>query len=166
MKVSKSNIKTHFFVLSLFVSLTSFGQQFLWTTNKNGLFQNSEMKVISKDEVLDKLKSYYNTYDVYFDGTGFTKVGFFKNYETSNSYNTVDKTKWELFKKSIFEINELTITCIKSNEGTGSNVMILIINKNNFDSIIFSNSYEIGYIPTFKSDLSKFERFFNALIEN
>jgi len=51
-------MKKYSLFILLFISLNFFGQQFLWTTNKNGLFPNSEMKVISKDEVLDKLKFY------------------------------------------------------------------------------------------------------------
>ncbi|MEY3565147.1 MAG: hypothetical protein RJA23_1317, partial [Bacteroidota bacterium] len=74
------------------------------------------MKVISNDEVLDKLKFYYETYDSYYDGTGFTKEGFFEMFETSNSFKTTNKNSWELFKKSITEINDLTISCIKYNE--------------------------------------------------
>jgi len=161
-------MKKYTLFILLFVSLNSFGQQFLWTTNKNGLFPNSEMKVISKDEVLDKLKFYYENYSVYYDGTGFTKEGFFEKFQTSNSYRTTNKNTWEQFKKSVSEINELTITCIKVNEGTGSSVLILIVNKNNFDSIIFSNTIEEGHIPTMGLILGfpKFEKFYKSLIEN
>jgi hypothetical protein len=160
-------MKTFFFTLSLFLSLSSFGQQFLWTTNENGLFPKSEMKVISKEDVLEKLKTYFENYDGYYDGTGFTKEGFFKKFESSNSYKVSNKTNWEEFKKSVSNIKDLTITCIKSNEGNGSNVMILIINKNNFDTIIFSNSIEDGFISTggYMTFFPKFEKFYNSLID-
>jgi hypothetical protein len=161
-------MKKYSLFILLFISVNSFGQQFLWTTNKNGLFPNSEMKVISKDEVLDKLKIYYENYSVYYDGTGFTKEGFFEKFQTSNSYRTTNKNTWEQFKKSVSEINELTITCIKVNEGTGSSVLILIVNQNNFDSIIFSNTIEEGYITTLGLSIGfpKFEKFYKTLIEN
>jgi hypothetical protein len=42
-------------IILIFVSAKSFGQQFQWTTNKSGLFQNSAIKVIPKEKVLDKL---------------------------------------------------------------------------------------------------------------
>jgi len=143
-------MKTYLSILFLFFSLNSFGQQFLWTTNKNGLFPNSDMKVISNDEVVDKLKFYYETYDSYYDGTGFTKEGFFKMFETSNSFKTTNKNSWELFKKSITEIN-------------------LIVNKDNFDQIMFvNNPTEEGYILTLGLIVGfpKFEKFYNSLIEN
>jgi hypothetical protein len=161
-------MKRYFLFILIFVSVNSFGQQFLWTTNKNGLFPNSEMKIISKDEVLNKLKFYYETYRVYYDGTGFTKEGFFEKFETSNTYRTTNKNNWEQFKKSVSDVNELTILCIKFNEGTGSSVMILIVNQNNFDSIIFSNTIEEGYINTLGLSLGfpKFEKFYRSLIEN
>jgi hypothetical protein len=162
-------MKTYLSILFLFFSLNSFGQQFLWTTNKNGLFPNSDMKVISNDEVVDKLKFYYETYDSYYDGTGFTKEGFFKMFETSNSFKTTNKNNWELFKKSITEINDLTISCIKYNEGKGSIIAILIVNKDNFDQIMFvNNPTEKGYILTLGLIVGfpKFEKFYNSLIEN
>jgi hypothetical protein len=164
----KYDMKKYYLFILLFVSVNSFGQQFLWTTNKNGLFPNSDIKVISKDEVLSKLKFYYETYDVYYDGTGFTKEGFFEKFESSNSFRTTNKNNWEQFKKSVSETNELTISCIKSNEGTGSSIMILIVNKNNFDSIIFSNTHEEGYINTLGPiyGFPKFEKFYKSLIEN
>jgi hypothetical protein len=93
-------MKTYLSILFLFFSLNSFGQQFLWTTNKNGLFPNSDMKVISNDEVLDKLKIYHDSYDYYYDGTGFTKEGFFRMFESSNTYKSTEKTNWELFQKT------------------------------------------------------------------
>lgn len=161
-------MKKYLLLFLLFISSSSFGQQYLWTTNKSGLFPNSEMKVISKDEVLDKLKFYYENYKLYFDGTGFTKEGFFEKFETSNSYKLADKSNWEQFKKSVSEIKELTITCLKSNEGTGSNITIIIVNKNNFDTIIFSNKIDNGFIPTMGLDFGfpKFEKFYKSLIEN
>ena len=118
------------------ISFISFGQQFLWTTNQNGLFPNSEMKVISKEEVLNKLLDYFEVYEWYYDGSGFTKDGFFRMVQNSNSYQEdTDKMDWEKFKKGISEIQDLTITCMKSNEGSGSNIPFL-----NFSQSILSVS--------------------------
>ena len=149
------------------ISFISLGQQFLWTTNQNGLFPNSEMKVISKEDVLDKLLDYYEMYNFYYDGSGFTKDGFFRMVQNSNSYQDINKMNWEKFKKGISEIQDLTITCMKSNEGSGgSDITILILSKNNFDMIRFSNQYESdgGVIYTLEKD--KFIKFYKSLIEN
>jgi len=44
----------------------------------------------------------------------------------------------------------------------------LIVNKNNFDSIVFSNTTEEGFIPTMGLVLGfpKFEKFYRSLIED
>ena len=147
------------------ISFISFGQQFLWTTNQNGLFPNSEMKVISKEEVLNKLLDYFEVYEWYYDGSGFTKDGFFRMVQNSNSYQEdTDKMDWEKFKKGISEIQDLTITCMKSNEGSGSNITILILSKNNFDMIRFSNQYESGGGGILTIEKDKFIKFYKSLI--
>ena len=158
-------MKIHLSILFIFFSLNSFGQQFLWTTNKNGLFPNSEMKIITNSEVLDKLKIYHDSYDYYYDGTGFTKEGFFRMFESSNTYKSTEKTNWELFQKGVSEINDLTISCIKFNEGNGSSIGILIVNKDNFDLLIFSNNSEEGMISTLYG-FPKFEKFYKSIIED
>lgn len=152
-----------------FVSLSSFGQQFLWTTNKSGLFPNSEMKVISKEDVLKKLLSYYETYNYYYDLTGYTKNGFFREIENSSWFNENDNNNWGEFKRSISEINDLTITGIKHNTGDGSIVTILIMNKDNFELINFSNQMTKGFISSWNGRISddkkRFINFYNILLD-
>jgi len=167
-------MKKYTLFILLFVSLNSFGQQYLWTTNKNGLYPNSEMKVISKEDVLKKLLGYFETYEYYYDFTGFTKDGFFKEFEGSSTYKTsseVDKNKWVSFKKSVREIKETTIICIKSNDGNGSSISILVVNKNNFDSFRFSNrGLLLGSISTHngrdEDEKNRFIKFYRSLIED
>jgi len=163
-------MKKYTLFILLFVSLNSFGQQFLWTTNKNGLYPNSEMKVISKEDVLKKLLGYYETYRYYYDFTGYTRNGFFREVESSSWFNEYDNKNWGEFKKSVSEINELTITGIKYNSGDGSNITILIINKDNFELINFSNEIKMGGISTyngkFLDDKNRFIKFYRSLIED
>jgi len=167
-------MKKYTLFILLFVSLNSFGQQYLWTTNPNGLFPNSDMKVIPKNQVLEKLETYFQTYDYYYDFTGFTKDGFFKEFEGSSTYKTssvVNKNKWVLFKKSVREIKETTIICIKSNDGNGSSISILVVNKNNFDSFRFSNRGMLfGSISTYngrnEDEKNRFIKFYRSLIED
>ena len=143
-----------------------FGQQFLWTTNKNNIFTNSEIKVIPKEDVINKLLEYYENYECYFDFTGFSKQGFLKKYINSIVGN--DNKKIELLKNSIYKIKDLNITSIKGNLGNGSLIMILIVSKNNFDMIVFSNEPDKGFIITDDSEegKNKFVKFYNSLIEN
>lgn len=165
-------MRVYFFILLFLISLGSFGQQFLWTTNPNGLFPNSDMKVISNDQVLEKLETYFQTYDYYYDETGYTKDGFFKKFEGSSTYKTssvVNKNRWGSFKKNVLEIKETTIVCMKSNDGDGSSISILVVNKNNFDSFHFSNRGTFGSISTYngkiEDDKNRFIKFYKSLIE-
>jgi hypothetical protein len=156
----------------IFISLNSFGQQIQWTTNENGLFQNSEIKVIPKDKVLDKLLEYHETYMYYYDNTGYTKSGFFHQFENSNFYTLTVNKNWEEFRKSISNINDLTITCIKNNSGKGPFILILIVNKDNIDVISFSDGILLsGGNPTSTFNgkepekKMRFIKFYNSLIE-
>jgi hypothetical protein len=163
-------MKKLIFLLLVFVSLNSFGQQFQWTTNKSGLFLNSEIKVVSQDKVLDKLLEYFESYKYYYDGTGYTKSGFFREFSDSNPYVGTDNKNWEEFKKSMNEINDLTITCLKNNFGGGSNMWVLIVNKERLDVISFSNEIERrGGISTYNGRVSdsktRFIKFYNSLFE-
>lgn len=162
-------MKKFFLIFLVFVSLNSYGQQILWTTNNNGLFQNSEIKVVPMDKVLNKVLEYYENYENYFDGTGYTKEGFFREFEGNHTNLESDYNKWEIFKKSINGINELTITCVKSNSGRGSNILILIVKKDNIDFITFANSYSPGIIYTYNGKIddkkTRFVKFYKSLIE-
>lgn len=160
--MKKILITTIFYFVLGFYGSSVMGQQFLWTTNPKGLFTNSPMKVISKDEVKNKLLDYYESYKFYYDYTGFTKEGFFDKFKEYIVGN--DNSKWEVFKKSFSQTDELTISSIKGNLGNGSVIMILIVSKNNFDMIVFSNEIDKGYISTFKWEIDKFIKFYKSLI--
>ena len=149
----------------IFISFSSYGQQFLWTTNSNGLFPNSSFKIIPKEQVLDKILEYYEAYMFYYDLTGYTKDEFFNTQGKSFSANA----DWQKVKKSVYEIRELTITSIKSNSGTGSSILILISNKDNFEAIRFSNEVGRGAESTLngqsENNKKRFIKFYQSLIE-
>lgn len=157
---------TFFCFLFIVKSIPAISQQFLWTTNNNGLFANTKIKVISKEEVFDKVLSYYEIYNAYYDVSGFNKNVFLNKIE--NSLKLKNKSKWVDFKKSISNLKETNIACVKSNDGNSSMVMVLIFNKNNFDAIIFSNELKAGYISTYNSMIedakNRFVKFFESLI--
>jgi hypothetical protein len=151
------------FILEL-LSFPVIGQQYLWTTNSKSLLSSSEMKVISKEEALNKILDYYGTYDYYYDYTGFSKVDFFHLFK---QYNTgKDKKQWENIKRYFTITNELTITSVKGNTGNGSSILILIVKKNTVDMIAFSNQIASGAINTIRNEEAKFENFYKSLIEN
>jgi len=149
----------------IFISFSSYGQQFLWTTNSTGLFPNSNIKVIPKVQALDKILEYYKTYRYYFDLSGYTKNDFFNRQENLFSTNT----DWQKLKKSVFEIRELTITAIKSNSGNGSSILILISKKDNFEAIRFSNEIGSGAESTLNGRSNdykdRFIKFYESLLE-
>jgi hypothetical protein len=156
------------FVFGLISSSVN-GQQFLWTTNKKGLYPNSEIKVISKDDVQKKLLDYFELYDYYYDLTGFTKNGFYREIENSTWFNKNDNKDWDKFKNSLTEINELTITSMKNNTLEGSEITVLVINKDNFEVITFSNKMYKGFISTSNGIISdyknRFIKFYKSLVE-
>lgn len=162
-------MKKTILIILIFVSAKSFGQQFQWTTNKSGLFQGSEIKVIPIDKVQNKLLEYFESYDNYYDGTGYTKDGFFREFEGNNSNIESDNKNWDYFKKSIYNISELTISCVKTNLGSGSSILILIVKKDNIDVISFSNQLSRGAISTYNGKIddkkTRFIKFYKSLIE-
>jgi hypothetical protein len=167
--MKKLLLTTLIYILLGILSSNVFGQQFLWTTNKQGLYPNSEIKVISKDDVLKKLLDYFELYKYYYDLTGFTKNGFYRETENSSWFNQNDNKDWGKFKNSISEINDLTITSMKNNTLEGTEITILVINKDNFQVIIFSNKIYKGYISTWNGTMSddknRFIKFYKSLVE-
>ena len=144
-------------IISLFMFLglihtKTIGQQYLWTTNDNGLFpMNSDVKIITKGEVINKLLEYHENYKYYYDFTGFTKEQFIKKYGQAIIGN--DRKKIEIFKNKLNKINEITISSIKGNLGNGSVTISFFVNKNNFDMVVFTNEYEKGAINTYNSNI-------------
>jgi len=56
-------------------------QQLLWTTS-----EKSGEKYIPIETVSDKVLDFYEHYRFYYDGSGFSKNGFIKSFESSSSY--------------------------------------------------------------------------------
>jgi hypothetical protein len=141
-------------------------QQFLWATSSKGMTVNSGIKIINLQEVYKQILDYYEMYDYYYDLSGFSKEGYFEKYESSNSFKSTDKLKWNEFKKTVNGINELTVSCIKTNDGNTSSVIVFIYSKNNFDAIVFSNKIETGHISTYNSNSDTDKRRFLKYLES
>jgi hypothetical protein len=141
-------------------------QQFLWATSSKGITLNSGIKIINLQEVHKEILGYYEMYDYYYDLSGFSKEGYFEKYESSNSFKTTDKLKWNELKKTVNGISELTVSCIKTNDGNTSSVIVFIYSKNNFDAIVFSNKIETGHISTYNSNSDTDKRRFLKYLES
>jgi hypothetical protein len=141
-------------------------QQFLWATSSKGMTVNSGIKIINLQDVHKEILGYYEMYDYYYDLSGFSKEGYFEKYESSNSFKTTDKLKWNELKKTVNGINELTVSCIKTNDGNTSSVIVFIYSKNNFDAIVFSNKIETGHISTYNSNSDTDKRRFLKYLES
>ena len=134
----------------------AFGQQFLWSTKKD-----SVVKHIPLEDVTNEVLEFFDHYDVYYDGAGFTKEGFFKMIESSQSYKN-SNAPWKDLKKKIYEVNELTVFAFRHNLGKGSVVLVMCISKDNINLITFSNNYERDAILTV--DREKFAKWFETLL--
>lgn len=139
---------------------TAFGQQFLWTTLKD-----STAEYVPIEKVTEKVLAYYDHYKTYFDGTGFSKAGFFKFLESSASLNNADTLLWNGLKRKINIIDSMTVMAFKSNLGSGSFILVMCISKENVDFIRFSNNFERGAILSSSYDKEKFEKWFKTLLE-
>ena len=69
-------------------------------------------------------------------------------------------------QKTVNGINELTVSCIKTNDGNTSSVIVFIYSKNNFDAIVFSNKIENGHISTYNSNSDTEKRRFLKYLES
>ena len=152
MKKSILKLTIVFVFLLTFTNVSA--QQFLWSTK-----QTESTKYVPLEEVTNEVLNFYNHYDFYYDGTGYSKAGFLKFFLKYD-----DKSeKSKVFKKMIQDTQELTVIAFKSNSGKGSEVMVMCINKENVELIVFSNNWEIDAIST--DDASEFIKWFNGLLE-
>jgi hypothetical protein len=64
--------KIVFIVFFIFISFSAFGQQFLWSTDRN----NSAERYVSLNNVTREVLEFYDQYRFYYDFSGFTKDRF------------------------------------------------------------------------------------------
>lgn len=146
-------------LFSVFAS-TAFGQQFLWSTVKD-----TTSKYVPIDDISSKVLEFYDHYEYYYDGAGYSKDGFVKSFEASQSYKNSSTSGWKNFKKKIYEIKDLAVFAIRLNSGKGSEVMVLCISKENVNTLVFSNTYGRDALFTHSSDREKFAKWFETLLD-
>jgi hypothetical protein len=147
-----------FFLVAFTASV--FGQQFLWTTIKD-----SATKYVPLESVTEKVLEFYDHYEFYNDGSGYSKAGFFKMFEGSKSFNNSNTSLWKGLKNKINEIDSQTVIAFKSNLGQGSVILVMCISKENVNLISFSNNYEQDALLTYSSEREKFSKWFKTLLD-
>src|SRR5690606_10622860 len=128
-------MKSLIFIL-LFLPTLVFGQQFLWSTIKADSMDHIDAKYIPIENVKSEILKFYDFYDLYFDGTGFSKDGFVKTIESSNTIKTASISGWADVKKMIYKIEQPSVFAFKSNDGSGSYITVLSINGSNVDMFV------------------------------
>lgn len=158
----ESKMKTFGFIFffSLFTN-SLFGQQFLWSTVKK---DSVGVKYVSVENVTMEVLEFYDTYKYYYDGAGFSKDGFFKSFEGSQSYKNSSTSQWKDLKKKIYEINELTVFAFRANLGQGSAVLVLCVSKENVNMVTFSNVLESNFNISSQYNRNKFIKWFMTLL--
>jgi len=134
----------------------AFGQQFLWSTMEPVELAETNVNLITIDDVNEKVMDYYDFYDYYYDLTGFSRDGFKafleKNTETANSI------QWD----PAMTFNKPTAFAFKANDGRGSLVIVMLIQKENIDLILFSSNFEQGAKNATSAERHKFTKWFSS----
>ena len=144
-----------FFVI---IASTGYSQQFLWST-----VENSSAKYVPIENVTNEVLEFFDHYQFYFDGAGYSKNSFLNAIEKYG-----DKSQsWKEFKQSILKIEKLTVFALRSNSGKGSVVLVMCVSKENVNFLSFSNNYESGSqtILPLESEKEKFSKWFQTLLK-
>lgn len=144
-------------ILFCFILFNSsvFGQQFLWSTT-----ENTSSKYVPIENITNEVLNFYNHYQFYNDGAGYSK---------SNFINAIEKygdnsEKWKSFKQGILKIESLTVFAIRSNTGKGSVVLVICVTKENVNFVSFSNNFESGSQFAGGIDEKEFTNWFQTLL--
>ena len=152
-----------FFVLFLFYvffNSTIFAQQHLWTTINDGT-----AKYVPIENVTEEVLEFYDHYKLHYDGSGYSKNGFFRMFEDTRIFTNSDISNWKEMKRKINEIDTTTVIAYKDNLGNGSIVLILCISKENVNLVSFSNNYQINAISNSSYARVKFAKWFKTLLD-
>ena len=133
-------------------------QQLLWTTASD-----AKEKKIPKSQVIIEILKQYDFYEYYIDATGYTQESFASLLKGGKGITGSSSSKNPKVDSRLGGIKEPTIFAWKDNTGTGSLVMVLSIDGDNIDMLVFSNQFEIGSISANESDRYKFSKWLNTL---
>lgn len=148
-------MKTLFPIL-LMLPCYAFGQQLLWSTTEPKELKDASTNLITINNVAEKVMDYYDFYDYYYDLTGFSRDGFKafleKNAETANSI------QWD----PAITFDEPTAYAFKANDGRGSLVIVMLLQNDNVDLILFSNEVGQGAVSAHSVEKEKFTKWLSS----
>ena len=156
--------KFTFIIFLTLLTSSVFSQQFLWSTTKDTTFKF--MRYVPVENVLSEVLQFYEQYKFYFDGSGYSKDGFIKNFENTQSFKSSSNSRWKELKKKIYEINDLTVFAFKDNLGHGSLILVVCVTKENVDMLSFSNNIERDAMRTSEYGKEKFTNWFRTIISD
>jgi len=139
----------------LLFSFSVFGQQIMWVSNKNDIFLNSGLTVISEDSILESALDFYEIYGYYSSLKTSNRLDGFSEIENFLSFTESDNKKWSELKKLFFEINTFTVICIKLETSHGSSATIFFIKNGNYRLIHFSNEFKNNTTSTYNGVSSR-----------
>ena len=152
-------LKILFFSLTLIMHFSKGNsQQLLWSTASDA----NENK-IPKSQVITEVLKQYDFYNFYYDATGYSKESFGSMLKGEKGITGASTSKNSKVDSWLAGIKEPTILAWKDNTGKGSLVMVLSIDGDNVDLLVFSNQIESGFISTHESDRNKFSKWLNTL---
>jgi hypothetical protein len=142
--------KICFIICFLILTFSVFGQQFLWST-----VRDTAERYVPMNSVTREVLNFYDQYRFYYDFSGFSKDRFIKMFD----YGFED---WSF----LYDIENLTVLALRSNTGRGSIVLVMCISKDNVNTLIFTNTSELGtdWIMTHSSDRNKFSQWFRTIM--
>lgn len=147
-------MKNTLFILLFLFPFFGFSQQFLWSTREIGTLKNSDVKLIPITEVSRKVIDYYEFYEYYYDLSGFSRTGL---EELLKKDKNIAKTiQWD----SKMTFDKPVGLAFKTNEGRGSMVVVMLLQKENIDVVLFTNEYGREAIVT--HDVDKFKKWFSS----
>ncbi|TJZ53807.1 hypothetical protein FAZ15_17465 [Sphingobacterium olei] len=145
-------------LLTLLFLIPSFGfsQQFLWSTAKIDKLKVSDLRLIAISEVIEKVSDYYDFYEYYYDLSGFSRSGL-EEFLKKDS-NAAKLIQWD----HTIMLDEPVALAFKGNEGRGSMVIVMLIQKENIDLILFTNESGRGAIKTYSTEVDKFKKWLSS----
>lgn len=145
-------LKTFFLCAALITHQSKgYSQQLLWTTASD-----AKEKKIPKSQVVNEVLKQYDFYEYYIDATGYTQESFASLLKGGKGISGSSTSKNPKVDARLAGIKEPTIFAWKDNTGTGSLVMILSIDGDNIDMLVFFNNSEQGSISTAAYKRKKF----------
>lgn len=143
-------------VLFFFMCIaTASSQQFLWASDST-----YNTKYIPHNKVVSEVLKFYEYFDYYLDGTGYTKESFFDFFLTMLPDTTGLKDFFNIFER----IDTMTVFAWRMPSEKGSIILVMSIDKNNINLISFFNFYDIYAINTDDHKKDKFKSWFKSLL--